>query len=424
MRCIGFAQKSIALGKYKNGATIALKEKAEEIKEVVVKPKAMWRRGDTLTYNVAQLTQKQDKYIEDVIKHIPGVKVAPTGNIYYQGKEINKFYVEGLDMMGSSYAQVSRNLTADKVRNVQVYENHEPVKMNRGITFSEQAAMNIQLKDGAKGVWTGVAEAGAGLALKDGSGWLRDGRIVGMFFGSKRQALSMYKTNNTGKNISSEVNMDSANSVGLLSNLVSPSGGVSSFNDSHLLASNWLFKTSEDGNLRLQMSGFMDKSTRQSYSESHYFDESGGQTVMVEDKSLTGKTSQWNADMSYEYNGSKAHVENSLSGHIDFDKGYGSTLLDGTSVSQYVKPRRRSVGDELSVSKRWGGQVVDLRLKGDYSYLPGTLLLKDGGNELLNMKVINLQSSFSFSHKLWKGLRLWYHAGSISRIELNECQLR
>lgn len=418
VRYIGFARKSIALDKYKNGTTIVLKEKIEEIKEVVVKPKAMWRRGDTLTYNVGALAQKQDKYIEDVIRRIPGVKVAPTGTIYYQGKEINKFYVEGLDMMGGSYAQVSRNLTADKVRNVQVYENHEPIKMNRGITFSDQAAMNIQLKDGAKGVWTGVAEAGAGLALQDNSDWLRDGRIVGMFFGSKRQALSMYKTNNTGKNISNEVNMGSTDAVGLLSNLVSPSEGASSFNDSHLLASNWLFKTSEDGNLRLQVSGFMDKSTSQSYSESHYFDESGGQTVMIEDQSLTGKTSQWNASMKYEYNGSKAHVSNNLVGYINFDKGYGTTLLNGMNVNQYVKPRQRSVGDELSVSRRWGGQTVRLRLKGDYSCLPGTLLLKDGGNELLNMKIINLQSSFSFSHKLWQDLRLWYHAGTISRIEL------
>jgi len=418
VRCVGFAPESIALDKHKNGSTIVLKEKIEEIKEVVVKPKDMWRQGDTLTFNVGALAQKQDKYIEDVIRRIPGVRVSPTGQILYQGKEINKFYVEGLDMMGGSYAQVSRNLTADKVRNVQVYENHEPIKMKRGVTFSEQAAMNIQLKDGAKGVWTGVAEAGLGLALQDDGGWLRDGRLVGMFFGSRRQALSMYKTNNTGKNISTEVNRGGDNADGLLSNLVYPSGGPSSFNDSHLLASNWLFKTSDDANLNVQLHGFVDKSTSKSYSESHYFNEGGGQTVITEDQSLTGKTSQWGADLTYNYNGSKAYVNNKLHGYIDFDKGYGTSILNGTETSQLVKPRRRTVSNKLSVGKRWKSQMVNFRFDADYSYLPGTLLLKDGGRETLDMQALNLDAHASFSHKLWGDWRASYNVGTVSKVEL------
>ena len=168
---IGFAQVVIAIDKFKNGQTITMRDKPVEIREVTVKPEEIRLEGDTLTYNVAGFKQKQDKYIEDVIARLPGVSVTPQGKIMYQGKEINKFYVEGMDLMGSKYAQVSRNLTADKVKNVQVYENHQPVKMQRGVTFSEQAAMNLQLKDEAKNVWTGVIDAGTGLTLQGKTDW-------------------------------------------------------------------------------------------------------------------------------------------------------------------------------------------------------------------------------------------------------------
>ena len=189
---IGFAQVVIAIDKFKNGQTITMRDKPVEIREVTVKPEEIRLEGDTLTYNVAGFKQKQDKYIEDVIARLPGVSVTPQGKIMYQGKEINKFYVEGMDLMGSKYAQVSRNLTADKVKNVQVYENHQPVKMQRGVTFSEQAAMNLQLKDEAKNVWTGVIDAGTGLTLQGKTDWLRDGRWVEMIFGRRKQSLSMY----------------------------------------------------------------------------------------------------------------------------------------------------------------------------------------------------------------------------------------
>ena len=55
-------------------------------------------------------------------------------------------------MLGSKYAQVSENLSADKVKSVQVYENHQQVKMLRGLSFSEQAALNIVLRNDAQNI--------------------------------------------------------------------------------------------------------------------------------------------------------------------------------------------------------------------------------------------------------------------------------
>ena len=125
----------------------------------------------------------------------------PTGTIKYQGKTINKFYIEGMDLLGGKYAMASENLSADKVKSVQVYENHQPVKALKNVQFSEQAALNLVLKDDAKNVWQGVVD----LAVGYGDDWLRDARWLEMVFGRKKQSISMMKANNTGKDIDHEV---------------------------------------------------------------------------------------------------------------------------------------------------------------------------------------------------------------------------
>ena len=415
---IGFAQVVIAIDKFKNGQTITMRDKPVEIREVTVKPEEIRLEGDTLTYNVAGFKQKQDKYIEDVIARLPGVSVTLQGKIMYQGKEINKFYVEGMDLMGSKYAQVSRNLTADKVKNVQVYENHQPVKMQRGVTFSEQAAMNLQLKDEAKNVWTGVIDAGTGLTLQGKTDWLRDGRWVEMIFGRKKQSLSMYKTNNTGKDITMEVRTAGSATAGLINNLANRSGERNTFNDTHILATNWLFKTGADSELRLQVAGLRDKIKTQSYSETRYND-IDGQVLITEEQSRTARQDQWNAEVQYHLNASKANIRNTLTGYVDFDKGYGTSLLNGVSTPLAVRPRHRSISDQLNVG--WmmkNHSFMNINLKADYSYLPGTLLLVDGSEERIDMKVMNLSAATMFMQQLGNGWGISYNMGCSSKIEL------
>lgn len=43
------------------------------------------------------------------IAKMPGLQVNDDGTIAYQGRRINKFYIEGMDMLGTKYAQASRN---------------------------------------------------------------------------------------------------------------------------------------------------------------------------------------------------------------------------------------------------------------------------------------------------------------------------
>ena len=132
--------------------TITLKEGCFLLKEVKVKAQRIQSTGDTLTYSVAGFKQAQDRCIADVIAKMPGLEVKADGKIEYQGKAINKFYIEGIDLMGTQYGMANQNISADKVKSVQVLENHQPVKSLRGVSFSDQAALNLVLKDDAKAV--------------------------------------------------------------------------------------------------------------------------------------------------------------------------------------------------------------------------------------------------------------------------------
>lgn len=414
---MGFARDTIALRDYKQGQTIILRETAVQIKEVTVKAQKIREEGDTLNYNVAAFQQKQDRSIADVIKKMPGMKVNEDGSIEYEGKRINKFYVEGMDLTGSKYAQVSENLQADKVKKVQVMRNHQPVKALKNISFSEQAALNIVLKDEAKNVWQGFVDAAGGHTLQGEGRWLCDSRLMAMLFARQRQSVSMFKTNNTGKDISREVVdigslLDYApTESGLLSNISLAAPQLprqrSSFNQTHMLATNWLFKTRGDNDLRVQLNGLWDNSDQQRLTETTYTDVLSGATV-VEDVTATSRTRQLNGELQYKVNTDQLYVNNSLKGYIDFNSSCGQSLDgQGLSRTERVKPRQRYLTDQLRVTKTIGHRSYRANAYLSYNDLPGQLLLTNDTWQQLDLQTFFWGASTGYGHKLGRADMTW-----------------
>ena len=85
-------------------------EKAEVLPEIMVKPDPIVRSGDTLKYNVSAFATSSDRSIEDVIKNMPGLSVSNEGKISYQGRVLEKLYIEGLDLLEGKYAFATKNL--------------------------------------------------------------------------------------------------------------------------------------------------------------------------------------------------------------------------------------------------------------------------------------------------------------------------
>ncbi|MCD2426126.1 carboxypeptidase-like regulatory domain-containing protein [Niabella pedocola] len=108
------------------------------------------QKGDTLNYDAARFTEKSDRRLGDIIKKLPGVEVDESGVIKYKGKAINKFYIEGDNLLDDRYSIATDNINVADVEKVQVIEHNQDVKMLNGIVPSDRAGMNIILKSRSK----------------------------------------------------------------------------------------------------------------------------------------------------------------------------------------------------------------------------------------------------------------------------------
>ena len=406
---MGYQKKTLPFSELKDGMTISMTEGGFQLKEVKVKSERIQSTGDTLTYSVAGFKQGQDRSIADVIAKMPGLEVKADGSVEYQGKPINKFYIEGLDLMGSQYGVANNNISADKVQSVQVMENHQAVKSLRGVSFSEQAALNLVLKDDAQAVWTGSADLGLGY----GDDLLYDCRLMGMRFNKKFQTLMMYKNNDIGKRLDNEV-LDLAALIkgrtGTESSILSMmSVGAPdlaedryTFNHSHLVAGNWLWKTGKDSELRLQGNGFIDKTDMQSYRSSTYLT-LADLPVIIEEQNVTNTRSEWKGEANYQYNGTKTYIRNNVRGYMDFNKSIGSMLYNDQRTEMMVKPHKRSLTEDFQLSHTTSkGNVYKVNSYWAYNYLPGQLLTMGGLTELLSLGFFTTQNDAAFKYKIGK----------------------
>lgn len=177
-----------------------LNEKATEIKEVKLKTKLITKRGDTISYDLKSFESKADRSLADVLKKIPGIEVNKDGSVLYQGEPINKFYVNGKDLMEGSYGVINNSLPKDAVQKVEVMENHQPVKILQDKLASENAAINVKLKKSV--TMTGRGEVSEGIAP-----YLWNVKLTPMLFTQKYQWVLNYKTNNVGEEVEKENNI-------------------------------------------------------------------------------------------------------------------------------------------------------------------------------------------------------------------------
>ena len=159
---LGFTGQSLLLGNTSMQQDFVLATSEIVLPELVVRQKPVVRKGDTLVFDVRQFRTAEDESIEDMLRHLPGITVERNGRILYQGLPINKFYVEGLDLLEGRYAQITRNLSLDAIRDVEILERHQAIRALDSIVRPPNAAINLRLKTNI--ALTGNGEAGAGFS--------------------------------------------------------------------------------------------------------------------------------------------------------------------------------------------------------------------------------------------------------------------
>ncbi|NIK73114.1 hypothetical protein FHS56_000600 [Thermonema lapsum] len=203
----GYATRRLSLAAFEQlppPRTVRLSEAPLQIREVKIEDRPVEIRSDTVVYDLNQFLEKQDISLEEVLRRMPGIEVLDNGTIRYKGKAINRFYVEGLNLLDANYTLASRNMRPQTVERIEVYENHQPVKMldSMGVR-SDAPAMNVILKEEFKGKADVVNTVAAGIDHRQ--------RILGAYhgqwmrFGSSRQSLHLLKANNTGEQLAGEL---------------------------------------------------------------------------------------------------------------------------------------------------------------------------------------------------------------------------
>lgn len=147
--CLGYAPQTMPLA-HEGSISIALRPSAFNLKEVQVRGARLFGRQDTISYDLTRFANSRDQTLRDVLRKLPGIDVDADGRIRYNGKALNRFTVEGLDLTGGRYAQLEERIKAKDVSRAEVIEHDQPVKALQGKVLTDAVAMNVVMKDSAR----------------------------------------------------------------------------------------------------------------------------------------------------------------------------------------------------------------------------------------------------------------------------------
>ncbi len=397
---MSFAKKSLPLDSVSFPVSVELEPGATLLKEVSVKADIIREQGDTITYNVGSFAQKQDRSIGDVLKRMPGIDVEKSGTIKYQGEDIHKFYIEGSDLLGGKYGIATNGISHQDVGAVEVMENHQPMQVLSGISFSDKAAINLKLKNKAKATWTFHGDAGGGISWSDGilpsdpdSGHSSDSRLSPIWDGelfamavmSNFQNITTLKTNNVGEDLSSQTTDFFASRRGtslshyvsvLLPGVPNLSRKRTLFNRSVLLSTNSLWKHGR-GEFKTQIDYSFNRVAARSAGVTTYFLNDGNR-IVSENRDGTDRSHSLSGRFIYELNQKTAFINNTLKTDIDWANvrlGVTGSLPNDQKASfpDYF------VGNDFKLIKRFKGKhLVTFTSKNEWESLPQTLSVKMG----------------------------------------------
>ncbi|MEQ1675472.1 MAG: outer membrane beta-barrel family protein [Chitinophagaceae bacterium] len=151
-------------------------------------------KNDTIQFNASGFKTQPNATVEDLLKKIPGMEVDKEGNIKTQGESVQKVLVDGKEFFGNDPKLATKNLTADMIESVQVFDDmSDQAKFTKIDDGSRSKTINIKLKKDRNKGYFGRALAGVG-----DNGRYEGNLSLNRFNGDKRISL-LFNTNNINK---------------------------------------------------------------------------------------------------------------------------------------------------------------------------------------------------------------------------------
>ena len=209
--------------------SIVMSRNYKTLDEVVINEAPIRVNGDTLAFKADAFKTKPNATVEDLLKKMPGMTVDRDGTVKAQGEQVQKVYVDGKEFFSNDPKLATKNLTADMIDQVEVFDDmSEQAKFNKIDDGSRSRAINLKLKkDKKKGIF-GKAYAGYGTDDRTDEG------LNANFFKGATQTSVIAKANNTnnlGFTMNDMMGMFNGNGGGQGGNIIrmgGQAGGMSS----------------------------------------------------------------------------------------------------------------------------------------------------------------------------------------------------
>lgn len=185
---------------------IRLADESQQLSEVEIKAKIIPVRlmKDTVEFNAAAYTVRENDKVEDLLKQLPGVEVDKDGNVTADGKGMTKLRVNGKDFFTNNVKEFISQLPAGIVDKLQVIDDYGDKANFTGIKKGEpQKMLNLVLKpkrnNGRFGNIRGSAGTNDRYALNLNSNIWQDTKQIGL--------IGNASNTNSGAGISTNTNL-------------------------------------------------------------------------------------------------------------------------------------------------------------------------------------------------------------------------
>lgn len=368
------------------------------LQEVLVKAGKISMSNDTVNYSVRSFINESDKTIRDVIEKMPGMKIETSGQITYNGKWVKDFYIEGLDMLQGNYGIAVNNIRAEDVATVQVLENHQAIKALQGKERGISPAVNLRLRDAAKGTWSSNVLAQVG---GKPFAWKADANL--MFFSRKNQNISYYKTNNIGTDLSIELMPDVGRERDAISLRLPAQPNIDKSyhyrNRSHAATVNHLHQLQKDRQLNVNINYFNDTENRENTDFSHYYISSDSVFSLQESLFSKLKTNNLNASVNYKDNNERFFAQNTLGTALSFNDGMGNIQNNIGQIGQTLNKTSFRLQNAFTYKRTRGKGVHGITSRFSLYSKPYDLYVSDDSGSLFSQyykdKGVKMFNSFT-----------------------------
>jgi hypothetical protein len=145
--------------------TLQLQPEVKQLGEVTVEAMRapVTIKKDTIEFNAGSFKTKENALVEDLLKKLPGVEVDNDGTIRAQGEQVKSVTIDGKKFFGNDPKLATRNLPADAIDKVQVYNKKSDQAVFSGIDDGErEKTINLELKEEKRNGAFGTLQGGYG----------------------------------------------------------------------------------------------------------------------------------------------------------------------------------------------------------------------------------------------------------------------